>query len=322
LGAVKTLEILAPGLLSTVQDRGRFGFGRYGVAPSGALDSFSLRIGNFLVGNPEDEACLEITLFGFKAKALTDLVIAVTGADLEPFLNETPLEMWRAHVLRKGEILSFRTPKSGCRAYLALGGGISLPPVMGSKSTNLSCGFGGFMGRPLQKTDLLSSALPHLHLQAAGRRLEPKWIPAYPEEWVLRAIFGPQDDQFTEEGRDLFLRSAFSVTPKCDRTGIRLAGPAIQRKAGMEESIISEGVVPGAVQVPGDGQPIIILVETVTGGYRKIATVVTADLPLLGQVKPGDRVRFQSVSTDEAHQALRQVEEMIREFKEGLSVGA
>lgn len=319
MGTVETLEILSPGPLTTVQDRGRFGFGRYGVPPSGALDSLSLRIGNLLVDNPEDEACLEITLFGFKAKALTDLVIAITGADLEPHLNETPLEMWRSHYLRKGETLSFRGPKNGCRAYLTLGGGISLSPLMGSKSTNLSSRFGGFMGRPLQKGDILSSNSPHLHLKAGGRVLDPKWIPTYPEDWFLRVVFGPQDDHFTEESRNSFLHSSFSVTPKCDRTGIRLAGPAIERREGMEESIISEGVVSGTIQVPGDGQPIIILGETVTGGYRKIATVITADLPFLGQIKPGDRVRFQRVSMDEALQALREVEGMITKFREGLS---
>lgn len=307
-----------PGPLTTVQDRGRYGYGRYGVPPSGALDSFSLRIGNLLVGNPEDEACLEITLMGLKARALTDLVIAITGADLQPHLNDHPMETWRSHVLRKGEIISFKRPKTGLRAYLALGGGISLPLVMGSKSTNLSSKFGGFGGRPLQKGDLLSSDSPHLHLKADGRVFDPEWIPSYPKDWVLKVVFGPQDDDFTEEGRNSFLHSSFKVTPQLDRTGIRLAGPAIQRKAGIEESIISEGVVSGTIQVPGDGQPIIILGETVTGGYRKIATVITADLSFLGQIKPGEQIKFQEVSMDEASQALREVEGRIRRFREGL----
>lgn len=323
MGILETLEILSPGPLTTVQDLGRFGYGRYGVAPSGALDSFSLRIGNLLVDNPEHEACLEITLVGLKVKAVTDLAVSITGADLRPHLNEKPIGMWRSHVLRKGETLSFKGPKNGCRAYLALGGGINVPPVMGSKSTNLSSKFGGLEGRSLQKGDILSSDSPRLHLKAEGRAFDPEWVPSYSGEWVLKVVFGPQDDHFTDEARRSFLNSYFKITSQSDRTGIRLAGPVIQRKRGIGESIISEGVVPGTIQVPGDGQPIIILRETVTGGYRKIATVITADLPFLGQMKPEERVKFQEISIDDACQAIREVEETIREFRKRLtSAGA
>jgi antagonist of KipI len=318
LGSIETLEILAPGPLTTVQDRGRFGFGRFGIAPSGALDSFSLRIGNLLVGNREDEACLEITLLGLKVRALVDLLIAVTGADLQPHLNGKPLQMWRSHILRKGDTLFFRGLKTGCRAYLALGGGISVPSVLRSKSTNLSTKFGGLKGKPLQKGDHLSSDSPHLHLKAGGRCFDPKWIPSYPKHWVLKTVFGPQDDHFPEEAKSLFQQSSFNVTLHSDRTGIRLAGPVIQRRAGLEESIISEGMVSGAIQIPGDGQPIIILGELVTGGYRKIATVITADLPFLGQIKPGDSVKFKEVSLEDAYHAFKEAEGIIRRFKEGL----
>ena len=318
MGSIETLEILAPGPLTTVQDRGRFGFGRFGIAPSGALDSFSLRIGNLLVGNREDEACLEITLLGLKVRALVDLLIAVTGADLQPNLNGKPIHMWHSHIMKEGEVLSFTVPRSGCRAYLALGGGISVTPLMESKSTNLSSGFGGFKGRALRKSDILSSDSPQLHLRAEGKALDRKLIPAYGKSWVLRVLFGPQDDHFTKTGKTTFLNSSFNVTPHSDRTGIRLAGPVIRTRAGMEESIISEGVVSGTIQIPGDGQPIIILGETVTGGYRKIATVIGADLPLLGQMKPGDQVNFKEVSMQEAYHSQSQVEEIIRRFKEGL----
>jgi len=318
LGSIETLEILAPGPLTTVQDRGRFGFGRFGIAPSGALDSFSLRIGNLLVGNREDEACLEITLLGLKVRALVDLLMAVTGADLQPRLNGKPIQMWRSHIIREGEVLSFTGPRRGCRSYLALGGGISVTPLMESKSTNLSSGFGGFEGRALRKGDILASDSPRLHLKAEGKALDRKLIPTYGKNWVLRVLFGPQDDHFTEKGKKTFLNSSFNVTPHSDRTGIRLAGPVIRTRAGMEESIISEGVVSGTIQIPGDGQPIIILGETVTGGYRKIATVIGADLPLLGQMKPGDQVNFKEVSMQEAYHTQSQVEEIIRRFKEGL----
>ena len=318
MGSIETLEVLSPGPLTTVQDLGRFGFGRYGVAPSGALDSFSLRIGNLLVGNQEDEACLEITLFGLKLKALTDAVISITGADIQPQLNGAPLAMWCSHILRKGDILFFRGLKTGCRAYLALGGGIIVPSVLRSKSTNLSTNFGGMKGRPLQKGDFLYSDSPHVHIMAGGRSLNPKCVPSYPKDWVLRAVFGPQDDHFPEEAKNLFQQSYFEVTLDSDRTGIRLAGPAIQRKEGIEESIISEGVVKGTIQVPGDGQPIIILGELVTGGYRKIATVITADLPFLGQIKPGDRVRFKKISLEDAYHAFTEAEGIIKRFREGL----
>jgi len=319
MGAVKALEILSPGPLTTVQDLGRYGYGRYGVAPSGALDSFSLRVANLLVGNPEDEAGLEITLLGLKVQALTDLSVAVTGGDLQPWLNEKILKMWCLHTIRKGDILSFKAPKSGFRSYLALGGGICVPTVMGSKSTNLSSGFGGLKGRPLKKGDILLSDSPYLYLEEIERAFDPKRVPAYPKDWVIRVLFGPQDDHFTREGRNLFLNSSFKVTSQSDRTGIRLAGPPIQTREGMEDSIISEGVICGTIQVPGDGQPIIILGETVTGGYRKIATVISADLPLLGQVKPGDQIRFCEVSMEKALQSFREVEEMITQFREGLS---
>ena len=318
MAVVETLEVLSPGPLTTVQDRGRFGYGRYGVAPSGAVDSFSLRIGNLLVNNPEGEACLEITVLGLKVRALTDLVIAITGADLQPHLNEEPLKMWHSHFLRKADTLSFRGPRSGCRAYLALGGGISLSPIMESKSTTLFSRFGGLEGRALKGGAILSSDSPHLYLKARGRAVDQRWIPSYPKNWALRFAFGPQDDHFTEEGKRAFLHSSFEVTPQSDRTGVRLAGPVLQTKPGMEDSIISEGVISGTIQVPGDGQPIIILAETVTGGYRKIATVITADLPLLGQIKPGDTVHFQEVSVDEALQALREAEAIIERIRGGL----
>jgi antagonist of KipI len=318
VATVETFEVVASGLLTSVQDRGRFGYGRYGVAPSGALDSFSFRVANLLVGNPENEACLEITLIGLKLKALTDVGIAVTGADLQAHSNDKPLDMWTSHILGKGNILSFRAVKGGCRSYLAIGGGISLPEVMGSKSTNLSSKFGGLGGRPLQKGDILSSNSPYLHLKTGGSTFPQAWIPPHAKERHLRVILGPQDDQFTEKGKKTFLGSPYQVSPDSDRTGIRLTGPMIERSTEVGESIISEGVVSGTIQVPGDGQPIIILVETVTGGYRKIATVITADLPLLGQVKPGDTVTFKQVSLDDAYEALRKAEDLIDSFKEGL----
>ncbi len=317
MAPVETLEVVAPGPLTTVQDRGRFGYGRYGVAPSGALDSFSLRVANLLVGNNENEACLEITLFGLKLKALREVALAVTGADLQTHCNDTPLDMWTSYALEEGSIVSFKGAKSGCRAYLAIGGGISLPEVMGSKSTNLPSSFGGFEGRPLRKGDILCSSSPRLHLGTGGTRLPQALVPSYGKQARIRVVFGPQDDEFTEKGRNALINYPYRVSPDSDRTGIRLAGPIIERRPDVGESIISEGVIAGTIQVPGDGQPIIILVEIVTGGYRKIATVIAADLPLLGQLKPGDTVSFEEISLDDAYVAFRKTEQRLKEFKEG-----
>jgi len=305
LDTVESLEILSPGPLTTVQDLGRYGFGRYGVPPSGALDSFSLRVANLLVGNPETEAGLEITLMGLKVRFLTDLVVALCGGDLQPYLNDRPFEMWASQIVRKGDILFLKAPRTGCRAYLAVGGGISLEPVLASKSTNLASKFGGYEGRALRKGDILFSADPDNHLCSAVKIFGPEGRPSYTGDWILRVLFGPQDQDFPEESKRLFLDSSFTVSTHSDRTGIRLSGPVLHRRKDLADSIISEGIVSGAIQVPGDALPIILLVETITGGYRKIATVISADLPLLGQIKPGDKVTFQKVSMEEAILALQ-----------------
>jgi allophanate hydrolase subunit 2 len=190
---------------------------------------------------------------------------------------------------------------------------------MGSKSTNLSSGFGGLGGRPLQKGDVLWTASPQLFLGAGGRKFELNAVPAYRGYLELRVVLGPQDDHFDESAQALFLNADYRVSAHSDRTGIRLLAAPISAKEGMVESILSEGVVAGTVQIPGDGQPIILLGETVSGGYRKIATVITADLHLLGQVMPDDHIRFQAVTMREARQALWRLEEMIGRFRDSLS---
>jgi antagonist of KipI len=319
LATVAVMEVKAAGPLTTIQDLGRFGFGRYGVAPSGALDSVAMRIANLLADNPEEEAVLEITLPGFTATVLADAVIAVTGADLGWHRNDRPLGMWQSHRFYKGDTIAFRELNSGCRAYLSVGGGWEVPDVMGSKSTNLSSGFGGLDGRPLQNGDVLWTTSPQLFLRAAGRKFDLNAIPAYRGCWELRVVLGPQDDHFSAAAHDLFLNADYRVSAHSDRTGIRLVGAKISAEEGMAESILSEGVVAGTVQIPGDGQPIILLGETVSGGYRKIATVITADQHLLGQVLPDDRIRFQAVTIREARQALWRLEEMIGRFRDSLS---
>lgn len=318
MAGVNVFEVLAPGIVSTVQDLGRFGGARYGVATSGALDGFALRAGNLLVGNDESAAAVETTLMGLRIKVLRDALVAVTGGDLQPRTANGPLPMWRSHLLREGEVLVFAGPACGLRAYLAVAGGIQVAPVLGSRSTNLTSGFGGFEGRALRQGDILAAAPAPDPLRGADRAFPPEALPVYASPWRLRIVWGPQDDHFSEEGRQTFVAAAFTVSPDSDRTGIRLKGPAVGRRPGLEESIISEGILSGAIQVPGDGQPIIILGETASGGYRKIATVISADLPLLGQITPGDEVRFEAVSMEAAVRALREVEAKIADFKRGV----
>jgi antagonist of KipI len=315
MAGVNTFEVLSPGIMSTVQDLGRFGCARYGVAASGALDGFAVRVGNLLVGNAEDAAVVETTLMGLRIKVLRDTVVAVTGGDLQARKGSEPLAMWLSHIVLKGETISFSGPASGFRSYLAVAGGIHAATVMGSRSTNLASGFGGFQGRPLRQGDILAAEPVNDALRFAGRAFTPEWIPGYSSPWRLRIVWGPQDDHFSEKGKLAFVAAAFAVSPDSDRTGIRLKGPVVTRMPGMEESIISEGILSGAIQVPGDGQPIIILGETASGGYRKIATVISADLPLLGQIMPGDEVAFEAVAMEEAVRALREMEDKIDAFK-------
>jgi antagonist of KipI len=318
MAGVNTFEVLSPGIMSTVQDLGRFGCARYGVAASGALDGFALRVGNLLVGNAENAAGVETTLMGLRIKVLRDTVVAVTGGDLQARKGSESLPMWRSNRVREGETIVFSGPTSGFRSYLAVAGGIQVAAVLGSRSTNLSSGFGGFEGRPLRKGDIIAAEPVKDAVRLADRCFMPEAVPGYSSPWRLRVVWGPQDDHFSEEGQQTFVTAAFTVSPDSDRTGIRLKGPVVTRKPGMEESIISEGILSGAIQIPGDGQPIIILGETASGGYRKIATVISADLPLLGQVTPGDEVAFEDISMDEAVKALWEMEDKIDKFKRSL----
>ena len=314
---VEVFEVLEPGILTTIQDLGRYGFSQVGVPPSGALDTFALRVGNLLAGNKGREACLEITLMGFKIKALREVVIAITGGDLSPVLNEDPLEMWRTHLLVEGDIIQFKKVRTGCRAYFTVGGGFAVPRIMGSSSTYLSGKFGGFEGRALRRGDVLFAFDIPSPLNKLGLRFPGDWLPLWKKEAVfLRVLPGPQDHHFTERGFQIFCSSSYRVTPQSDRMGIRLEGPKIERRSDVEESIISEGLISGAIQVPGDGKPIIILTELVTGGYTKIATIISTDLQKVAQLKPGDYVRFKAVSVEEAHLLLREQEERLREFEE------
>ena len=310
---MEVFEVVQPGLLTTVQDKGRHGYQQYGVPVSGAMDSYALMVANLLVGNGEGDACLEITVLGPRLRILGDTVVSITGADLSPVVNNNPLPMWEAVKVCSGDTISFGHPERGCRSYLAVAGGIDVPEVMGSRSTYVKSRLGGLEGRPLRSGDRLRAGETRGEISA--KKLPPQYIPEYQAENELRVILGPQDDYFTEKGIQTFLHSEYMISIQADRMGCRLEGPPIEHKAGAD--IISDGVLPGAVQVPGDGLPIILLADRqTTGGYVKIAIVSTVDLPKLAQAEPGDRVRFLQVTEEEAYQLLREYDQTIDALKQ------
>lgn len=288
------LEIIEPGFLSTVQDAGRWGWLRFGVPPSGPLDAAAFNAANALTGNAPHAAGLEITWIGPTLRVTRDALIAVCGADFELWVGRLPVPTWHSVVMRAGQVLRFGERRSGARAYLAVDGGIALPPYLGSQATYLPGGFGGLEGRALRAGDQLP-----LHpgngdpFARAGRAWPRAQRPPYSAAPLLRVILGPQAEAFSETGIATLLNATYTLSPTSDRMGARLVGPAIAH-AG-ETGIVSDGVIAGCIQAPPDGQPIIMLADhQTTGGYPKIATVIQADLPLLAQLMPGDRVRFQA----------------------------
>lgn len=305
---MKLFEVLDPGMLTTVQDRGRYGYQRYGVPVSGAMDSFALRAANRLVANPDTAAALEMTLLGPRLRVLAATTIALAGADLGAVIDGQPLPLWESVSVHEGAALWFQGPRDGIRGYLAVAGGIDVPIILGSRSTYLRSRLGGLEGRALVSGDVLEgvqTAAPGGH-----RTFPADQRPAYGHDHPLRVVLGPQDDRFTSEGLLTFFCSTYQVTPQSDRMGCRLTGPPIEHRAGPD--IVSDGSPLGAVQVAGDGMPIVLMADRGTaGGYTKIATVISADVARLAQATPGDRVHFQPVTVEEAHEILRERERML-----------
>jgi antagonist of KipI len=314
-----SIRVIKPGPLSSLQDLGRAGFQRFGVIVCGAMDEWSHRVANLLVGNLADEATLEITLMGPSLAFEETALVAILGADLSPRIGDTPVPMGRPVLVRAGSQLDFGRRAFGCRAYLAVHGGFAVAPVMGSRSTYLRAGFGGFEGRALRKGDALpvgvgdprgvfpslargldagAGALATLPEGALGAIAHPATEPR-----ALRAIAGQQWDAFTDEAQSRFLGAAFEVNANSDRMGYRLEGPALALRAPLE--MISEGVAFGTVQVPPDGNPIVLMADRQTaGGYPKIAAVASVDLPLIAQAVPRESVRFERVSLEDAQRLL------------------
>lgn len=305
---VEAFEVVRPGLLTTVQDLGRIGYQKYGVPTSGAMDQTALRAANLLLDNEEGLAGLEATTEGPMLRALLELVVAIVGADMQPLVDGKPVECGTAIGIRSGQILELQRARRGLRTYLAIAGGIDVPVMLGSRSTCIPAAFGGVQGRALCQGDRLPIGLVGRQPMAlSGRRLPSGWLEPISEVLTVRVVLGPQEDRFTPEGIRTFLSGSYRLTPQMDRMGARLQGPPIAHRSGAD--IISDSTPLGAVQVPPDGQPMILLADRqTTGGYTKIAVVVQEDIFRLGQATPGQVIRFRQISAPEACAALRAYE--------------
>ena len=297
-----SITVLNPGLLTTVQDQGRIGYQQFGVSVSGVMDPRSASLANILVGNDEKEAVLECTMMGPQLQFDKANCIAITGGDLMPTLDGKPIPNYTAVKVEAGQVLKFTMPKTGCRAFIAFAGGLDIPEVMGSRSTYMKAKIGGVEGRKLAKGDVIGFRAPKAELKNMNfRSMASEFVPR--KEYTVRVVLGPQDDYFTDAGIETFLTQVYSVTAEFDRMGCRLEGAVIQHMDGGD--IICDGIAFGAIQVPSSGQPIIMLGDRqTTGGYTKIANVISADFRILAQLKQGDKVRFEKVSVKAAQDAL------------------
>jgi antagonist of KipI len=306
-------KIIHPGILTTYQDIGRSGFRKFGIPQSGAIDVQALRTANLLVGNRESQVGLEVTLQGLKMVALRSLLVAVAGADLQFTINSEYYRPWRSFLLEAGDVVHFGRRISGLRAYLAARGGFRAPTYMGSSSVFEI----GAMGTPLRKHDILEvDDAPQESLHE--RSIPEAVLPKISNEVCVRVIMGPQIQYFTSEGLSYFLDSVYRVKSQSDRMAYRLEGPRINHRGRAD--IISEPVLPGSIQVPSNGQPIILMVDgQVTGGYAKIANVISADMPILAQVIPGNAIRFKEVDLGCAYDALEQIERQLTWLRENMN---
>lgn len=303
-----SLQIVFPGPLTTVQDLGRKGYGKDAFSVSGVMDRYAAITANRLVGNEDNAAVLEMTVFGIRAVALDRTLVCFSGASFPVKVNGQLISLNTAVELHPGDLLDAGAAKDGCRGYLAVRGGFDVEKVMGSRSTNLKCGVGGFCGRKLVAGDILPVAPVAFSKELEGGSFSTEKY--FGDRVTLRVIPGPQNERFDQTATDTFFNSEYTVTPQSDRMGIRLSGAMVTAKDGMD--IVSDGVVPGCIQIPDSGQPIILGVDCqTTGGYAKIATVITADLPAMGQLRPGNKIKFEVCTVEEAHKILRNAEKLL-----------
>ncbi|XQY91720.1 biotin-dependent carboxyltransferase family protein [Metabacillus sp. HB246100] len=324
-----SIKIIRPGLFTTIQDLGRYGYQKFGVIASGAMDTYSLRIANILVGNHEGEAAIEITLHGPKLLFEQDQLIAITGGDLTPTIDGKAVPLWRPVYVKKGSEVKFGAPKIGCRAYLAVAGGMAVEEVMKSKSTYTRAGIGGYEGRALQAGDVVATNPTSHHVRLFMNKLKNKQpsLPFQSTNWFvnwneflplsrknfIRTLPGAQFHQFTTQSKNKFFTEGFKVLPQSDRMGYKLSGPTLKLKEKVE--MLSEAVVHGTIQIPPDGQPIILLVDRqTTGGYPKLAQIASIDLSLVAQMKPGERIQFTDITIEDAEHLYLEREERFKQL--------
>lgn len=308
------LRIIKGGMLTTVQDMGRIGYQSQGFNVGGVMDLRSFRIANLLLDNPENEAVLECTLLGPTIEFTSDMIIAITGGDFRPELNDDPVPMYTAIYVKKGDILNVGAARTGRSCYIAFSNYLQIPVVMGSRSTNLKCRLGGFKGRKLEDGDYIGTRIKR-------RKYLPyflsRTLPLHEFDQsvhTIRVIMGPQDDHFTRKGLEAFLQTEYTVTSNFDRMGMRLDGAFIDTRQGAD--IISDGIALGAIQVPVHGKPIILFADHQTaGGYAKIATVASVDLPRLVQSRMDDRIRFTAIRVEDAQKLIQQEQKEFQEFR-------
>lgn len=296
------IRVLKPGMLTTVQDLGRVGYQSQGFSVAGVMDVRSFKIANLLVDNPENEPVLEFTLIGPILEFTSDTIIAITGGNFNPTINGEPAPMYTAIYMHRGDVLKFGSAITGSRGYISFSSYLKVPTVMGSRCTNMKSSLGGFKGRKLQTDDFILFRIKRRYLPYfLSRTLKPDDMDQ--QQVTLRVVMGPQDSAFTKEGIQTFLNSTYTVTNEFDRMGCRLDGPFIASKNGSD--IISDGICFGSVQVPSHGKPIVLLADRqTTGGYAKIATVASVDIPKLVQRKTDDKIRFRAITVYEAQKLL------------------
>lgn len=329
------ITIKKPGLLTTIQDLGRYGFQKYGVVVGGAMDIVAHRISNLLVGNEENAPTLEITLMGPHIEFHEDTLLSICGGDLSPSINGEAVSMWKTIYVKKGSELRFGAAKAGCRVNLGIAGGLAVPSVMESKSTYLKAGIGGFNGGAIKQgdkisTNSISGVAQHMMGQLKKDMknqtfVEAEWsiaselIPAFKNDQVIRVMKGRHYSLFSTSSQNAFFSSRFDVSTQSDRMGYRLKGVPLSLAQPID--MLSEAVSFGTIQVPSDGNPIILLADRqTTGGYPKIGQVAAVDLPLLAQAKPGDTIRFTEITHEEAQILLLQKERKIQLLKKAIEL--
>lgn len=314
---MSSFTVISPGMLTTIQDGGRFSHQHSGMCVSGVMDAYAHRTANILCGNSDqNEAVIEVSMIGPTLKFNSDAFISITGANISPMIDERIVKMWSSFPIYEGNHLSFGKIKSGVRSYIGIYGGIDVPKVLSSKSTYTMAGIGGYNGRALQTGDEINLNTNTI-TNARFRELPLKYVPQYKNEKEINVVLGPQDNAFTSNGLYNFLSQQYTVTPKFNRMGYRLDGPKIEHSE--KADIISDGIVMGAIQVTGEGLPIILMSDRQTaGGYTKIACVIQRDLSEIAQANINNKLKFYAISVEQAQVEYIKWENKFKEITDEL----